>query len=70
MTTKQKTIMLETFERIDPDNHEIPRQLSRVWKVRRVTDSIEFTPGQLLKKNDVDALCASGSWKVTIGEQT
>jgi hypothetical protein len=36
------------------------------YRVRSVTDSLEFHPGQILKKPQVEELCASGQWKVIV----
>lgn len=44
---------------------EIPQQ-REWWVVDRVTDSIEFRPGQELDKKTLETLCLSHSWKVTI----
>jgi hypothetical protein len=68
MSGKTKTISLETYEVIDSEKKSPPYDMKRVWKVRRVTDSIEYTPGQGLDKATVDSLCASSAWKVTITE--
>ena len=42
-----------------------PAATPPAWRVMSVTDSIQYHPGQILRRNEVDALCAS-SWKVTI----
>jgi len=34
--------------------------------VEQVTDSISYTPGDVLKKSEVERLCASNQWKVII----
>ena len=36
------------------------------YRVDRVTDSVEYHPRQILTKSQVDELCASKSWKVTV----
>jgi hypothetical protein len=37
-----------------------------VYTILQVTDSIEFSPKQQLRKAQVESLCASREWKVTI----
>lgn len=36
------------------------------YRVEQITDSIEYSPGQLLEKAEVESLCASRDWKVTV----
>jgi ribosomal protein S17 len=36
------------------------------YKVNKVTDSVEFTPGDILTRKEVDELCQSKEWKVTV----
>jgi hypothetical protein len=36
------------------------------YRVEKVTDSIEFTPGDMLPREQVEVLCNSPRWKVTI----
>lgn len=36
------------------------------YRVEQVTDSIEFRPGQLLERKEVEDLCTSKEWKVTV----
>ena len=36
------------------------------YKVEKVTDSTEYRPGQVLDRNEVEGLCLSKAWKVTI----
>jgi len=38
----------------------------REYVVQQITDSTDYNPGQSLTKNEVDALCNNGAWKVTI----
>jgi hypothetical protein len=65
LSDKIKTIALETFEQIDPEGGP-PYKMRQAWRVMKVTDSIEFTPGAILLKPQVDQLCAATDWKVTI----
>lgn len=37
-----------------------------LYRVEKVTDSLEFQPGEFLAKKAVQPLCASNEWKVTI----
>jgi hypothetical protein len=60
---KLKTLALVTHEQIDPER---VGQMRRVWKVTKVTDSIEYNPEQVLLKNEVEALCRSKDWKVSV----
>lgn len=66
MTRKQSTIKLEY--RTWVSSHGGP--LDESWKVIQVTDSTHYHPGQLLRKDEVEMLCANGGWKVTIGKDT
>lgn len=36
------------------------------YKVGKVTDSVEFTPGDIITRQQVDELCSAKDWKVTI----
>jgi len=36
------------------------------YQVRKITDSLEFDPGAILAVRQVDELCKSARWKVTI----
>jgi hypothetical protein len=38
----------------------------QVYRVVQLTNSTAYTPGQQLLKADVEALCASDEWNVTI----
>lgn len=63
MSTKQKTINLITWETLSLD---AVAQMVRVWKVAKVTNSIEFSPEQMLQKSAVDELCRAKDWTVNI----
>lgn len=58
---KTKTITFTHLPFYVPAGDNEPR-----WHVDVVTDSTEFSPGQLLTKEQVDKLCADDGWKVTI----
>jgi len=66
---KQKTISL-TYPHFTRDREYVNPQISgwdgQEWEVGKVTDSIEFNPGQRLKAAEVQKLCADDGWKVTI----
>lgn len=68
MTQKTKTISLTHgyWDEDIRDLNERGKQANRIYKVERITDSTEFLPGQLLKKKQVDELCSSKEWKVTV----
>lgn len=44
----------------DPDRY--------VYRITKVTDSVEYVPGNTLLKKEVDVLCESKSWKVIVTE--
>jgi hypothetical protein len=60
MSRKTSTIKLTLLKDMNPTGGDL-------WRVDTVTDSTEFNPGSTLKKEQVDTLCASRDWKVTIG---
>ena len=59
---KTKTITLEHgwSEPTDPTGKVFN------YMVKKVTDSTEFAPRDILNKSQVDELCKSREWKVTI----
>lgn len=67
---KIKTITMDTWEQVNHDDPKWkpgePLPMVRVWRVIKVTDSIEFNPRQILTKAQVDELCSSSHWKVII----
>lgn len=40
----------------------------KVYKVEKVTESIEYNPSQQLSKKQVQELCEASGWKVTVTE--
>ena len=42
------------------------RGLDNRWKVKTVTESLEYSPGEYLEKLQVERLIASKNWRVTI----
>jgi hypothetical protein len=41
---------------------------SRVYRVKKVVGSVEFTPGQFLRRETVEDLCAMTDWVVVVKE--
>jgi hypothetical protein len=66
MPEKIKTMQLIHFEKIDSSAGPPPYGTVNAWRVIKVTDSIEYAPGQTLLKPQVEELCANKYWKVTI----
>jgi hypothetical protein len=64
---KIKTIILRAgFAHFDkPETKE-----GKGYQVQRVTDSIQYTPGDILTRRDVESLCESNQWKVTVEKNT
>ena len=60
--TKIKTITLSHGWRVPGD----PVGGILGYRVERITDSVDYDPLQILTKKQVDILCASKEWKVTI----
>ena len=57
MPRKTCTIKLSHHTSIDGETY---------YRVIQVTDSLSFNPDQVLKPRDVQSLCESQRWKVTI----
>lgn len=36
------------------------------YQVGKVTDSVKYTPGDIITKREVDELCGAKDWKVTV----
>lgn len=60
--TKTKTITLRHIERWEP-GASVHRN---VYVVIKITDSLEFNPGQELAYRQAQDLCEASGWKVTI----
>jgi hypothetical protein len=43
-------------------------QKSRVYRVKKVVGSVEYTPGQFLRRETVEDLCAMNDWVVVVKE--
>lgn len=54
--TKIKTLLLR--HGVSPDKDS--------YLVEKITDDISYNPGQYIHRREVDCLCRSGTWKVTI----
>jgi len=61
---KAKTITLSHPHLADDGSDTVGRPTN--YRVERITDSLEFSPGQLLKKSEAAELCDSPRWKVTV----
>ncbi len=62
---KVKTITL-AHGRINPQSQGPHDKDAIGYTVLKVTDSLEFDPGQFVTKAEADSLCRSREWKVTI----
>src|SRR4029077_15675833 len=64
--------MILTYPHFDPDVPLTPHRASdpnlRVYRVKRVVDSVEYTPGQFLRRETVENLCAMNDWVVVVKE--
>ena len=58
MARKTPTLKLRYMEILTKDGKH--------FLVEKITDSIDYLPGQYLHENEVRTLCASDRWKVTI----
>lgn len=56
---KTKTITF-SFPHHDPNV-----QGGRLYRVERLTNSVDFAPRQLVTKKEVDELCSARDWTVT-----
>ena len=63
MSSKTKTITVAWGHFADASG---PNTGTPNYRVTKVTDSTEYHPGQVLTKHEVDSLCASRAWKVTV----
>ena len=67
MIFKTKKLIL-TYPHFDPDVPITPHRVSRVYRVKRVVGSVEYTPGQFLRRETVENLCAMNDWVVVVKE--
>lgn len=58
--TKMKTIRLTRHVA------DVDRSNSFSYRVVTITDSVEFGPGDVLTKKQVEGLCSAKDWKVTV----
>jgi len=64
---KTKTITLAAFDAFpDTTVGQPPYNTVPKWRVLKVTDSIEFKPGDSLVKDQVEAMVADAGWRVTV----
>jgi hypothetical protein len=68
---KTKKVIL-TYPHFDPDVPLTPFRASdpqfRVYRVKSVVGSVEYTPGQFLRRETVEDLCAMNDWVVVVKE--
>jgi hypothetical protein len=57
---KMKTIVLSIKDAVDG------RANGRQYRVEKVTDSVQYSPRDILTKSEVENLCNNQHWKVTI----
>lgn len=62
MAGKIKTIHV-TYPHPNPNEG---KGINELYRVEKVTDSVLYYPNQFLTRNQVDDLCASSIWKVTV----
>lgn len=62
MANKLKTISVTPGHRSLNDQPNDPLR----YRVERVTNSVEFDPGALITKTQVEELCSAKDWNVTI----
>jgi hypothetical protein len=60
--------LILTYPHFDPDVPMTPHRASRVYRVKRVVDSVEYTPGQFLRRETVENLCAMNDWVIVVQE--
>lgn len=58
---KTKTMTLQQVM-----NREATKEGDYDYKIVKMTDSIEYYVGQILKRDVVEHLCSKDSWKITI----
>jgi hypothetical protein len=68
---KTKKIVL-TYPHFDQEVPLTPIRPSdskfRVYRVKKVVGSVEYTPGQFLRRETVEDLCAMNDWVVVVKE--
>jgi hypothetical protein len=64
MTMKSKTLHLNHATKHEPSGK------THVYRIVRVTNTTEFTPGDFLERAKVDELCAAEDWNVIIDKAT
>lgn len=61
MNKKVKTITVTQGHLMPTDTTECTG-----YRITKVTDSLQYTPGDLIAKNDLHDLCLARDWKVTV----
>ena len=67
MIFRAKKLIL-TYPHFDPDVPMTPHRASRVYRVKRVVDSVEHTPGQFLRRETVENLYGLNDWVIVVKE--
>jgi hypothetical protein len=62
MSSKTKTIQLFPGYYKEGESRSDPLG----YRVGTVTDSLEYSPGDIISKREAEGLCASRDWKVTV----
>jgi hypothetical protein len=64
--------MILTYPHFDQQGPLTPLRPSdqkfRVYRVKKVVGSVEYTPGQFLRRETVEELCAMNDWVVVVKE--
>lgn len=68
MSNKIKTITL-TFGHLNP-KAEVGDKDIYIYRVEKVTDSVDFSPGDFLTKEKVNEICGWKEWKVAITQNS
>ena len=69
MPSKIKTITLSSgWVNLPPNPNTTAVAAAQAdgYRVEKVTDSVEYTPGQMLHRNEVHTLCTNAYWRVTV----
>jgi hypothetical protein len=59
-------ILYGTGRNADADERQKLWDAARLYRVERVTDSLELSPGQYLTRQVAQSFCDNGEWKVTV----
>lgn len=64
--TKSITLSYPHYDTNAPSVEERMKKHNLLYRVERVAETTEYPPGSLLKKSEVDAICANSGWNVTL----